>query len=303
MHTFTKKTSLGILALCVSLFVTTSAQASLYHPGGNQAAIDYGATFDAVGYNAIYDGDNRFFGGSNVLIAPNIVLTAGHAAVRGDTPAGGLWDNYLVGFGANIQDDINVNAYAVSDVILHPGFTGIESIDLALLILEIPVIGIDPVVIFEGSNPSVNTILHGAGYGNHAEVNGTPDFDGNRRAWDTHIDAYGSIGTPDNNVMTEFASPSDINYQVLGGSAYPGDSGGGLFVDTPTGLELLAITAFGWKDNLNYGVRVGSLVLNESERLWLNDNIAEYGVEVPEPASLVLLVGGIGFMGRRKKMF
>ena len=301
MHTYVSYTLNLFVGASLYLFCAIPANASLYHPGGNQAAIDYGHSFDAVGYNILYDdAGGRFRGGSNVLIAPNIVLTAAHST----TLNGSSYDNYTVGFGANIfdqlVDDEFINHYQVSDVIIHPDFSGLKSTDLLLLILDKPVADIDPVTIYEGSNPLRDTVLHGVGYGLHAQVNETPTFDGYRRAWDTNILGYGSPTTSDDYVFTEFAGTGDKDYQPLGGNARPGDSGGGLFVDTPTGLQLLAITELGWADDTAYGARVGSLVLNASERAWLNSHIVEYGIEVPEPGSLLLLLGGLGLISPKK---
>jgi hypothetical protein len=160
---------------------------------------------------------------SGTLIAPDVVLTAGHC-FKGE-PA---WQVYEVMFAADTRR-AGVSAY-VTQVLVHPDFDdATHTADVALLRLAAPVT-VTPARLPEaGILPArVDDPVTVVGFGQTAALD--PASSGQRRQGTSQISAI-----------------SDASFSVRPGPGLScdGDSGGGLFVDDPAGPILVGVTNTG----------------------------------------------------------
>ncbi|MEM9463171.1 MAG: trypsin-like serine protease [Myxococcota bacterium] len=103
--------------------------------------------------------DTHFPFCSGSLIAPNAVLTAEHCvdALSGD-------EEFLIGFDGTNPDQAVRILGVVTETTIPGGFIGLGS-DLAVAILETPVVGVDPVGFGAVSDADVGGAYIGVGYG------------------------------------------------------------------------------------------------------------------------------------------
>ncbi|MEM9594135.1 MAG: trypsin-like serine protease [Acidobacteriota bacterium] len=170
---------------------------------------------------------------SGTLIGCDTVLSAAHCFFGFPNPG-----SYLV-YGQN------TGLNAVSSITIHPdypGFVGSQA-DVAILRLAEPVTGVAPMPINTAAKPSPGTPALIAGYG--LTQGGSGDA-GIKRAGLVQTETCTVV--PDGpHLCWEFANP--IGPVGTDSNTCPGDSGGPLFVDTGTELQVAGITSGGINAN------------------------------------------------------
>jgi hypothetical protein len=239
------------LALVVGLTGTGGAGAQETGAGGgddNGGAVVGGQPADpgehpfqvAVVYDPAFWGDgdpllNQFCGGT--LIAPDMVLTAGHCAIDAWFGAQEL-DESIVGVLAGVED---LDAAETEDLIpvdgasLHPGFFFREADDVGLLHLAEPIEGIDPVRLatpedaglFDAGSPT--TVL---GWGNMSGDPNVPHYATTLQEGEVDVvddtDCYEAYRQ---NARAEIDVERTLCAAAPGVDACDGDSGGALVAD------------------------------------------------------------------------
>lgn len=193
---------------------------------------------------------------TGTLIAPNVVLTAGHC-IEGDEIA----DAFFTGAGKAVADSstdpatLGMVRHAVIEQLRYPTFEYFYScpnaeLDVALLRLETPVTDIEPVAL--GSAPGADTECTAVGFGMH-EADGGEEFLGKREA------QVKIVGAP---------RPTSLDVGAVTGIARHGDSGGPLLCDG----KLVATTSCepDWPyDVVAYGnVSAGASWIAETTAKW-----------------------------------
>lgn len=272
------------------------------------------------------------FSGSGTLIAPNIVLTAGHIvdntgslnfSVAGQSFAATNW----IAFSKWNPDDI-LNGY-----------------DIGLVQFDVDISAATGVTVAERyrGQDILGRIGTSVGYGiTGTGLTGFDTFTLEKRAGQNVIDAFVGIGRR-RTIVSDFDNPLDPSDSAFGSSTplaleyaiAPGDSGGGLFINVD-GVDLLAgvhsfIAAFDGQADSDYGDLSGSSFVTpfnswidrmirtglnggrpifvggaSGGALLLNSIESEFEtLSNPEPTSLTLLgIGAIslsGFGWRRKR--
>jgi len=243
--------------------------------------------------------------GSGVLIAPNWVLTAGHV----------FWGRTSgsVRFGSTVYNSAEVFEYSGWDV---------GKSDLALVRLQTPVVGIEPVRMWNGRN-EVGRVATSVGFGTSGTgISGNTGGYGTKRAFRNVIDGYNEVlwgynyyglitdfDKPDNSMNTFGLIGSDPTPLDLEGCATPGDSGGGLFVNYGGEEFLVGITSYvawegvdPWASRSSnrygyYGDNNGYSRVSDAEQ-WI---LEKSGIAmVPEPSSMIAAgIAALGFLRRR----
>ncbi len=174
------------------------------------------------------------------LIAEQWAITAGHCTeqtpIKETIEAGEAYHLFITG-----QD------YSVNELVLHPGFRHsqqLESVDLALIKLDRPVPGVQPVSLYsEQDEQSQALTLMGWGYSGEG-IKGRSFNDGKlRRAQNIVMNAGKWL-------EFQFDDPRSNNGLALALEGVPGlgDSGGPALLESPEGLFLLGV-ALGEIDN------------------------------------------------------
>lgn len=263
-------------------------------------AIAYGAEsqFQSVG---------QCSGASGVLIAPNWVLTAYHVA-------GGFSGNPS---GATFT--IGGNTYNGAQVVnLAPaGMSAIDAIvnglDLTLIRLSAPVVGITPAQLYMGNSERGNLLSAvGFGLGGNGNTGQVPGTGGIKRAMRNKIDEYfvatGNPGeidiSPDRTGL--FASDFDSNLpgnNSLGtqdwvdyeGNLASGDSGGGVFIEENGQFWLAGVNSA-----IGGGAGYGDVSFFTSagfSRQWIQDTTG-----VPEPGTMALVgIAAVAVLRKRNR--
>ena len=263
---------------------------SLYQQLGQQAQ------FGAVGQLGINFANGNSTDCSGTLIGGGEwILTAAHCVDREISSAAFLRDSSF-GF--------------IDQVIIHPDWQRNNFLgggDIALLHLSSPINSIESAQIYTGRNElgavgtSVGFGRTGTGltgqqqgtFGTLRGGNNVLDVLGTTRGWDPRI------------LLTDFDSPLNPNESNYGSnlpldleySIGPGDSGGGLFIETADGWQIAGISSFVNSTDGNpdgdYGDSNGFTRVSDYAG-WINSI-------VPAPSTLPLMAGGLLFGARRRR--
>jgi hypothetical protein len=254
-----------------------------------------------------FDSIGKFTGSaSGTLIAPNLVLTAGHLGT-------GLTGFQIRGTGT---------VYGVAEVIQHPTFVSNAGdinfgFDLQVVRLSTNVVGVTPASIYRGtSEVGSEAAITGFGAGGFGDVGAT--LGGAQRAGTNAFDAVASFassgtktGALNSMLLADFDSgvaaretPRPLEYHLAGG-----DSGGGVFI-FDGGQWFLAGVNSGVQDQRSFlappvnplhsdalfGYGAISYITRVSSFTGFIDGITA----VPEPSSLALvgLIAAVAFKRR-----
>jgi secreted trypsin-like serine protease len=283
-------------------------------------------SYSSVGQ--VYGTDSQgAYAASGVLIAPNWVLTAGHV-----TSGATSLEFFLDGGGTNFT---RVGGISANQWYSYPKWNGNLSLgyDIGLFHLstsESCVSGGTCAVAQRYTGTSeLNQVGTEVGFGmTGTGSTGATTFDGLKRAGENMVDAvYRTSGQTSRILLADFDSglSSDNNFgskspRALESLIAPGDSGGGLFENIGGINFLVGITSFGWgrldgNPNSDYG-DVGGWTRVSFFNSWIDSVIAGFSstsltasapqasdlratdvaVDVPEPATLLLLLGALAPM-------
>jgi hypothetical protein len=218
------------LTLTVAFSTEQSVAGVIRH---DRADADYRTLADGYQSVGMIRGSTGLSGymGSGTLIADDWVLTAGH----------------VVDAAQSMSFFIGGERYEAADWIAHPQWDGSlgKGYDIALVHLDRAVSGIDPAERYRGWGEAGN-IATAIGYGRSGDgATGASTGPGTKRAGQNLIDGVdarsgGRILTSDFDSPFGLTQPLDMEYLIA-----PGDSGGGLFVDSPLGPLLAGVHSFG----------------------------------------------------------
>ncbi len=303
-HHTPPKTAFSLFASCLFLAATQPAHALLIRDDlslsdyTDQAAL---SPFNATGGLHINDD----FESSGVLIAPNVVLGASHAAAA----ASAAGRTFVIG-------GVAYEIAAVTRLDPTGPLDATDGRDVALYTLTESVAGITPASLYNGTSESLvgrEAVYTGAGF-QGTGATGPSGLDGVVLAGTNIIDAAGLTVTDASGVETVFADsivfadfddPSGSTPNFLGDAAATaletqaavGDSGGGLFVFNATSgrYELAGLHSF-----VLAGAQIG-FGSGTASTTFLPDDLAVIQAAIPEPATAWLLVSGLATLTRRRR--
>jgi hypothetical protein len=284
----------------------------------DQSYLDLANLYPSVGQFATSGGGSDWYG-SGTLIAPSWVLTAGH----------------VVSDQSSMTFTINGADYKGNYWISHPKWNGnlMAGYDIALVHLSAPVVGATPAVRY-GKGDILGKVATSIGFGLSGDgVSGAYGSDMLKRGIQNIVEKPADPTVAKKRIFEEdFDDPYDPIVSQLG-SAYAlpmegliahGDSGGGVFIDTPKGPQLIGVNSYGIGDDF-YGAISGHIRVGPFNG-WINGIIKKYdkmgayyrssgnmtngalpwssgAVPMPEPATISLLAIGLsGLILRRRRV-
>lgn len=289
MRAYSATRKVFLLPLLLPAAITSSAHAGAMH---SMQALADGANWansfgNSMWVEAVKGGTT--YHGSGVALDPWNVLVSGHQIYE---TADGFASSVLVGLGSNYISDRGTT-FTAADYVIHPGWDGTlfsQRIDLAMLHFPSGIPGMSSLDIF---GTSLGQQLNGAGHGQPAAGESWLSVDGQERAYNWYVDAYGSSGgTVSTNYIRSFLHPMFIRNDPMAGGITPGDSGMGVF--DPSG-NLVALGVGAGSSMPLYGYSSYALQLELFEG-WIDQNRI-----VPEPGTLsLLIIGGIALLRRQR---
>lgn len=256
--------TLKLLICCfVSLLSLSQAQAIIIR----HDQLDSRYVVDAKQYPQLFYLYTRFNNKICVatLISDQWAITAGHCTE--ETPLGEVFNS-----GEDYSVSLGGNYYTVVELVVHPSYKHPqqeEAVDLALIKLDRPVAGINPIPLYQGGDERGKVVSFlGWGYTGIGTRGGTDNDGKMRRAQNTVMNAAKWL-------EFMFNDPRDINSTALQFEGAPGlgDSGGPALLETPQGIKIMGV-ALGEIDNpleTHHG-SYGSISLYErvsSHYLWV----------------------------------
>ncbi|KAJ1825499.1 hypothetical protein LPJ70_008004, partial [Coemansia sp. RSA 2708] len=218
--------------------------------GGSAAS---SSEFKSTAYLEMYDGGNTRNRCTGSLIAPNVVVTAGHCIYKTDFikyTAG----QFQVGITHTIPTSPSVlfEGHSVAEVVVHPKFSMMDlEDDIALLILadSVPASEGTPIKIYSGDYYA-NTPIRAAGFG-LTDPNDSTSISPQLMAVDLGI---GSRSVCSRNSDTYNAATQICTDGTAGKDTCQGDSGGPLVTPVDNGDQanaLLGLTSYGTVSSTN----------------------------------------------------
>ena len=246
---------------------------------------------------------NGNFESSGVLVAPNVVLGASHAAASA-TPAGRRFV-------------IDGQSYQVASVVRLDGDTdATDGRDTAIFTLTAPVTGVTPATVYRGdADALVGQTAFYSGLGDRGTGSMPPPTAGGgpdglllvgqnviESAGGTFTDGDETVTLPDSILFADFDDGTAAANSL--GGADPrrlemglaiGDSGGGVFVLNPLtgGYELAALHSLVIGEDFGYGSVSGSTTFTPQD-------LAAINAVIPEPGTAGLLLVGLGGLMLRR---
>ncbi|MBN4075305.1 MAG: hypothetical protein COA71_03960 [SAR86 cluster bacterium] len=192
------------------------------------------------------------------LISEQWAITAGHCTE--ETPLGEMVNN-----GEDYPVRLDGEDYIVTELVVHPSYKHaqqIEAVDLALIKLDRPVVGINPIHLYQRRDEIDKVVsLVGWGFTGRGTRGGTTNDGKLRRAQNAVMNAGKWL-------EFVFDDPRDINSAALQLEGVPGlgDSGGPALLETSEGTMLMGV-ALGEIDNPNAAQQGGYGSISLYERV------------------------------------